>query len=88
MVDAYEQVGGNVVAMLEGAARARPTNTESSRPGARDGRLTEITRPGREAGARGRRLRNLMLPGRYILQPEIMRVLGKIRRRAPAARSS
>ena len=73
MVEAYERVGGNVVAALE------VPDSETHRygvidPGASDGRLTEI-RGMVEKPAPGTAPSNLMLPGRYILQPEVMRAL-------------
>ena len=43
-------------------------------PGRRDGRLTEVTALV-EKPARGTAPSNLMIPGRYILQPEVMHVL-------------
>jgi UTP--glucose-1-phosphate uridylyltransferase len=80
LVDAYEKVGGNVVAMLE----VPPEETHKYgivTPGASDGRLTEI-RGLVEKPAAGTAPSNLMLPGRYILQPEIMDSLGKVGRGA------
>ncbi len=80
LVDAYEKVGGNVVAMLE----VPPEETHKYGvvdPGARDGRLTEI-RGLVEKPAPGTAPSNLMLPGRYVLQPEIMDALGKVGRGA------
>jgi UTP--glucose-1-phosphate uridylyltransferase len=73
MVEAYNEVGGNLVAALEMPA------SEMHRygvidPGATNGRLTEI-RGMVEKPAPGTAPSNLMLPGRYILQPEVMRVL-------------
>jgi len=73
MVAAYEKVGGNVVAVLE------VPETETHRygivvPGARDGRLVEIDGLV-EKPPQGTAPSNLMLPGRYILQPEVMRAL-------------
>jgi UTP--glucose-1-phosphate uridylyltransferase len=73
MVAAYEKVGGNVVAVLE------VPETETHRygivvPGARDGRLVEIHGLV-EKPPQGSAPSNLMLPGRYILQPEVMRAL-------------
>jgi len=73
MVEAYDQVGGNLVAALEVPA------TETHKygvvdPGASDGRLTEI-RGLVEKPPQGSAPSNLMLPGRYILQPEVMRAL-------------
>ena len=73
MVEAYTQVGGNIVAALE----VPPEETHKYGvidPGAKDGRLTEI-KGLVEKPAQGTAPSNLMLPGRYILQPEVMRVL-------------
>jgi UTP--glucose-1-phosphate uridylyltransferase len=73
MVEAYERVGGNIVAALE------VPDSETHKygiidPGATDGPLTEI-RGLVEKPAPGTAPSNLMLPGRYILQPEVMRAL-------------
>jgi len=73
LVAAYEKVGGNVVAALE------VPDSETHKygvidPGKSDGRLTEI-RGMVEKPATGTAPSNLMLPGRYILQPEVMRQL-------------
>src|SRR6476659_1577681 len=73
MVEAYGRVGGNLVAALE------VPDSETHKygvidPGASDGRLTEI-RGMVEKPAPGTAPSNLMLPGRYILQPEVMRAL-------------
>jgi UTP--glucose-1-phosphate uridylyltransferase len=73
LVEAYEKVGGNVVAALE------VPDSETHKygvidPGATDGRLTEI-RGMIEKPAPGTAPSNLMLPGRYILQPEVMRAI-------------
>ena len=67
------EVGGNIVAALE------VPDSETHKygvvdPGATDGRLTEI-RGMVEKPAPGTAPSNLMLPGRYILQPEVMRAL-------------
>ena len=73
MVEAYTQVGGNIVAALE----VPPEETHKYGvidPGAKDGRLTEIQGLV-EKPAPGTAPSNLMLPGRYILQPEVMRAL-------------
>ncbi|GAA4709056.1 UTP--glucose-1-phosphate uridylyltransferase [Sphingomonas lutea] len=70
MMEAYARVGGNIVAALEVA----PEETHQYGvidPGARDGALTEI-RGMVEKPAPGTAPSNLMLPGRYILQPEVM----------------
>ena len=73
MVAAYEKVGGNLVAALE------VPDSETHKygvidPGATDGKLTEI-RGMIEKPVPGTAPSNLMLPGRYILQPEVMRTL-------------
>jgi len=73
MVEAYDKVGGNIVAALE------VPDSETHKygvidPGATGGRLTEI-RGLVEKPAQGTAPSNLMLPGRYILQPEVMRAL-------------
>jgi UTP--glucose-1-phosphate uridylyltransferase len=73
MVEAYERIGGNIVAALE------VPDSETHKygvidPGATDGRLTEI-RGLVEKPSPGTAPSNLMLPGRYILQPEVMRAL-------------
>lgn len=73
MCDAYAQVGGNVIGALEVA----PEETDKYgiiSPGERHGRLVEVTALV-EKPARGTAPSNLMIPGRYILQPEVMRVL-------------
>src|SRR5215217_5468823 len=73
MVEAYDEVGGNLVAALE------VPDSETHKygvidPGSSNGRLTEI-RGMVEKPAPGTAPSNLMLPGRYILQPEVMRAL-------------
>jgi len=73
MVEAYDKVGGNVVAALE-VPDGETHKYGVIDPGARDGRLTEI-RGLVEKPAPGSAPSNLMLPGRYILQPEVMRAL-------------
>ena len=73
MVDAYAQVGGNVIGALE-VADGETDKYGIISPGARDGRLTEVTALV-EKPARGSAPSNLMIPGRYILQPEVMRIL-------------
>lgn len=73
MVEAYEQVGGNIVCAIEVA----PEETRKYgiiSPGAVNGKLTEVLDL-IEKPAPGTAPSNLMIPGRYILQPEVMRVL-------------
>jgi len=73
LVEAYEKVGGNVVAALE-VPDSETHKYGVIEPGATDGNLTEI-RGMVEKPAPGTAPSNLMLPGRYILQPEVMRAL-------------
>jgi UTP--glucose-1-phosphate uridylyltransferase len=73
MVEAYEKVGGNIVAALE-VPESETHKYGVIDPGATDGRLTEI-RGLVEKPPAGTSPSNLMLPGRYILQPEVMRAL-------------
>jgi UTP--glucose-1-phosphate uridylyltransferase len=73
MVEAYGEVGGNIVAALE------VPDSETHKygvidPGSTDGRLTEIRRLV-EKPKPGTAPSNLMLPGRYILDPQVMREL-------------
>ena len=73
MVEAYERTGGNIVAALE-VPLSETHKYGVIEPGASDGHLTEI-RGMVEKPPQGTAPSNLMLPGRYILQPEIMRIL-------------
>ena len=73
MVEAYGDVGGNIVAALE-VAESETHKYGVIDPGAVNGRLTEI-RGMVEKPAPGTAPSNLMLPGRYILQPQVMREL-------------
>jgi len=73
MVDAYNRVGGNLVCGYE----VPPEETDRYgiiSPGKRDGDLVEVTALV-EKPKLGTAPSNLMIPGRYILQPEVMRVL-------------
>lgn len=73
MVDAYHQIGGNIISVLE-----VPPNDVSSygviTPGAASGAVTEVLglveKPKVEDAPS-----NLIVSGRYILQPEVMRIL-------------
>jgi UTP--glucose-1-phosphate uridylyltransferase len=75
MVDAYDRVGGNLVCALE-----VPMEETSSYgildPGGRDGVLTEV-RGLVEKPAPGTAPSNLIIAGRYILQPEVMDLLAR-----------
>ena len=73
MVEAYERVGGNIVGALE----VPDSDTDKYgiiSPGAVDGPLTEV-KALIEKPSQGSAPSNLMIPGRYILQPEVMRIL-------------
>lgn len=73
MVDAYQQIGGNIISVLE-----VPRNDVSSygviSPGASNGAVTEVLglveKPKVEDAPS-----NLIVSGRYILQPEVMHIL-------------
>ena len=73
MVDAYNQVGGNLISVLE-VPEDEVSLYGVIAPGARNGALTEVTglveKPKREEAPS-----NLIISGRYILQPDVMRVL-------------
>jgi UTP--glucose-1-phosphate uridylyltransferase len=73
MVKAYERLGGNIVGALEIADEDTDKYGIIS-PGARDGKVVEV-KALVEKPARGTAPSNLMIPGRYILQPEVMRIL-------------
>lgn len=73
MVQAYEQVGGNIVGALE-VADSETDKYGIISPGKVDGRLTEVAALV-EKPKRGTAPSNLMIPGRYILQPEVMDIL-------------
>lgn len=75
MVEAYEKVGGNIICVQE-VPEDKTASYGVITPGARDGTLTEIKglveKPKPEDAPS-----NLAVVGRYILQPEVMRVLDK-----------
>ncbi len=73
MVGAYEKLGGNVVCALEIPMEDTPSYGVID-PGYRDGPVTEV-KGLVEKPAAGTAPSNLILPGRYILQPEVMRIL-------------
>jgi UTP--glucose-1-phosphate uridylyltransferase len=73
MVEAYHRVGGNLIGALEVA----PEETDKYgiiTPGKVDGALTEVLEV-IEKPKKGTAKSNLMTPGRYILQPEVMKIL-------------
>ncbi|RYY25541.1 MAG: UTP--glucose-1-phosphate uridylyltransferase GalU [Sphingomonadales bacterium] len=73
MVDAYNKTGGNMICAMEVADEATDKYGIIT-PGVRDGALTEV-KGLVEKPARGTSPSNLAVIGRYILQPEVMRVL-------------
>lgn len=73
MVTAYEKLGGNIVCALEIPIEDTPSYGVID-PGYRDGPITEV-KGLVEKPAAGTAPSNLILPGRYILQPEVMRIL-------------
>jgi len=73
MVQAYERVGGNIIGALE-VAPEETSKYGIITPGAVDGSLTQVLEV-IEKPAAGTAKSNLMTPGRYILQPEVMRIL-------------
>ena len=74
MVEAYGRVGGNIVCAQD-VPRERTASYGIVTPGAQDGRVTEvkglIEKPSPEEAPS-----TLAVVGRYILQPEIMAILG------------
>jgi len=73
MVEVYQRTGGNVIGALEIPAEQTDKYGIIS-PGARDGRVVEVAALV-EKPALGTAPSNLMIPGRYILQPEVMKIL-------------
>jgi UTP--glucose-1-phosphate uridylyltransferase len=75
MVAAYEEVGGNLVSVIEVPAEEVP-NYGVIEPGASHGPLTEVLglveKPSQDEAPS-----NKILSGRYILQPEVMRTLDR-----------
>jgi UTP--glucose-1-phosphate uridylyltransferase len=73
MVEAYNEVGGNLISVLE-VPEEEVSSYGVIAPGAQSGALTEVKglveKPKREDAPS-----NLIVSGRYILQPEVMRVL-------------
>ncbi len=73
MVAEYNRVGGNLLSVLE-VPRAQVSSYGVIDPGSAQGKLTEVKglveKPAVEAAPS-----NLIISGRYILQPEVMRVL-------------
>lgn len=72
MVNAYRQVGGNLVGALE-VPDGQTDKYGIISPGIVKGRLTEVNALVEKP--KGKAPSNLMIPGRYILQPEVMHVL-------------
>ena len=76
MVEAYNRVGGNIVCAQD-VPRERTASYGIVTPGAQEGALTEVRglveKPKPEDAPS-----TLAIVGRYILQPEVMQVLGRI----------
>jgi UTP--glucose-1-phosphate uridylyltransferase len=75
MVDAYEQTGGNLICALE-VPMEQTSSYGVLDPGSRDGALTEVNGLV-EKPAPGTAPSNLIIAGRYILQPEVMQHLAR-----------
>lgn len=73
MVDAYNEVGGNLISVLE-VPKEEVSSYGVIDPGAQDGALTEV-RGLVEKPAVDKAPSNKIISGRYILQPEVMRTL-------------
>jgi UTP--glucose-1-phosphate uridylyltransferase len=73
MVEAYNEVGGNLISVLE-VPREQVPSYGVIAPGAQRGALTEV-RGLVEKPSVAEAPSNLIVSGRYILQPEVMRVL-------------
>jgi UTP--glucose-1-phosphate uridylyltransferase len=73
MVEAYEEVGGNLISVLEVPMEQVPSYGVID-PGAQAGALTEV-RGLVEKPPLAQAPSNKIVSGRYILQPEVMRVL-------------
>ncbi|MBO9711504.1 UTP--glucose-1-phosphate uridylyltransferase GalU [Sphingomonas sp.] len=73
MVEAYNKTGGNMICAMEVAEEATDKYGIIT-PGARNGALTEV-KGLVEKPKRGTSPSNLAVIGRYILQPDVMRVL-------------
>jgi UTP--glucose-1-phosphate uridylyltransferase len=73
MVEAYQEVGGNLISVLE-VPREEVSSYGVIAPGKQNGALTEVTglveKPKVEDAPS-----NLIISGRYILQPQVMRTL-------------
>ncbi len=73
MVAAYNQTGGNLISVLE-MPRDKVSSYGVIDPGARHGALTEVRGLVEKPAAKDAPS-NLIISGRYILQPEVMRTL-------------
>ena len=75
MVEAYEETGGNLICALE-VPMEQTSSYGVLDPGTRNGALTEV-RGLVEKPAAGTAPSNLIIAGRYILQPEVMGYLSR-----------
>jgi UTP--glucose-1-phosphate uridylyltransferase len=73
MVDAYHRLGGNIISVLE-VPHDKVSSYGVISPGKSDGAVTEVRGLVEKPKAKDAPS-NLIISGRYILQPEVMRVL-------------
>ena len=73
MVDAYNEIGGNLISVLE-VPHEEVSSYGVIAPGASQGAITEVLGLVEKPPA-GTAPSNLIISGRYILQPEVMQVL-------------
>jgi len=73
MVEAYNEVGGNLISVLE-VPQEEVSSYGVIKPGAENGALTEVTGLVEKPKA-AEAPSNKIVSGRYILQPEVMRML-------------
>jgi UTP--glucose-1-phosphate uridylyltransferase len=73
MVDAYHRLGGNIISVLE-VPHDKVSSYGVISPGESDGAVTEVRGLVEKPKAKDAPS-NLIISGRYILQPEVMRVL-------------
>ena len=73
MMDVYDRIGGNIISVLE-VPHEQVSSYGVIAPGASDGRVTEV-RALVEKPKLADAPSNLIVSGRYILQPDVMRIL-------------
>ena len=73
MMDVYDRIGGNIISVLE-VPHEQVSSYGVIAPGESDGRVTEV-RALVEKPKLADAPSNLIVSGRYILQPDVMRIL-------------